>query len=275
MKRIFIVLLIALLVLTSCSTGKATQEEPEIEVVTATPEKAPTADVPVVEPSVQPEEPKEAEAPVVETELPQEPEVVIEVLPDEEVIVVDEPQPIDEKTAEEIIEALVEQDWSQVITATAPAEEKPAAEQKPAETAKPAATAEKPAAEADKPAATQTTPATQAPAAAQTVKKAAEKAESGIAAFFSKVGSFIMKEKLLSIGLLVCAIGVIYLIVALVISKRPRKHKHHRHDSEQYYQEAEEDAGEDEDAGYAAPEEDVRPGEDDEFLRSLLGDDKK
>ena len=279
MRRFFIFLLVVLLVLTSCSTGKVKQEEPEIEVVAATPEKAPEAGLPADEPSVQPEEQEEAEVPQAGEEESPEPEVIIEVLDDEEVIVVSESEDVDEQAAEEIIEALSDQDWSTVITATAPEEKEVASEKKTEEAAKPAEPAETqsaPAAQAPQaPQAAQ--PATQSTQAAPATQKAAEKkSASKIAAFFSRIGNFVMKEKLLSIGLLVCAVGVVYLIVAIVISRRPKKHRRPRNAETDYSGDNEDEAGEDEEDGVTeAPQEDFRGGDDDEFLRSLLGDDKK
>lgn len=285
MKRFFIFLLVVLLVLTSCSTGKVSKEEPEVEVVTATPEKAPTVELPATEPAEQPQAQEQAEVPAAETEQPQQPEAIIEVLPEDEKIVVEETGPIDEATAEEIVEALVEQDWSKVITATAPAEEKPAAEGKPAEAAKPAETQASQSSQAAEPAqqsaqAAQPAQTAEPEQTAQTTQKLAEKKGttlSKIAAFFSKVGNFVMKEKLLSIGILVCCVGVVYLIIALFISRHPKKPKH-RHHAEASYQEGEEgdqeeDSSDDDDD--SPVQEDVAAGEDDEFLRSLLGEDKK
>ena len=278
MKRFFIFLLVALLVLTSCSTGKVSKEEPEVEVVTATPEKAPTAELPATEPAEQPQAQEQAEVPAAETEEPQQPEAIIEVLPEDEKIVVEETGPIDEATAEEIIEALVEQDWSKVITATAPAEEKPAAGEKPAEAAKPAETQASQTSQAAEPA-QQSAQAAQPAQTTQTAQQPAAKkgATSKIAEFFKKAGDFVMREKLLSIGILVCCVGVVYLIIALFISRQPKKPKHRHHD-EASYQEGEEGDQEDDssdDDDDSPVQEDVAAGEDGEFLRSLLGEDKK
>lgn len=279
MKRFFIFLLVVLLVLTSCSTGKVSKEEPEVEVVTATPEKAPTAELPATEPAEQPQAQEQAEVPVAETEQPQQPEAIIEVLPEDEKIMVEETGPIDEATAEEIVEALTDQDWSTVITATAPSEEKPAAEEKAAEAVKQVETQAAETAKAEE-AVQQPAQTAKPEQTAQTTQKLAEKKGttlSKIAAFFSKVGNFVMKEKLLSIGILVCCVGVVYLIIALFISRHPKKPKH-RHHAEASYQEGEEGDQEDDssdDDDDSPVQEDVAAGEDDEFLRSLLGEDKK
>ena len=272
MRRIFVILLIVLLVLTSCSTGKVKQEEPEVEVVAATPEKVPTSEVPATEPSPATEE-------VLETEVPEsgepesaEPEAVIEVLADDEVIVVDEPEPIDEETAQEIIQALADQDWGKVITATAPEAEKPAVE-KVEEAVKQVAEALKGSETASASTGTQTAPAAQESKAEASKKASAEK--SGIAAFFRNIGNFVMKEKLLSIGLLVCCVGVVYLIAALFISRHPKRPRR-RHEDEEYTQDNDAESGEDEDGDDEAyGQDDVPQGDDDAFLRSLLGEDKK
>ena len=88
-----------------------------------------------------------------------------------------------------------------------------------------------------------------------------------------KIGQFIMREKLLSIGFLTCIIGVIYLIIALVKTR----HRRDRFDSYHDYQEDEsyEQEPEKVEAKPAPKRHDTEPeDEDDEFLRSLLGDDK-
>jgi len=315
MKRILILLLVALLVLTTCSTGKVSQGE------TVNPEKIPakvetpsTAGLPVDKPSEQPEaqeKQEETEVPSSETQKPQQPEATAEVLPDEGESKSEEPDPIAEAIeaietiAEEIIEAIEKQDGSEVITADTPAEEHSASAQKPAGTSKPGEQeASKPAQESQpsQPAVQQTQPAVQpasesapqvakpvaepvtepvAEPATQTPQKPAEKkgSTSKFVAFFSKIGNFVMREKLLSFGLLVCGVGVIYLIVALIISSRPKKPRHHHHDEDSYRDEddgsvEEEDAADD---GHddVPVQEDVKSGEDDEFLRSLLGEDKR
>ena len=80
-----------------------------------------------------------------------------------------------------------------------------------------------------------------------------------------------MKEKLFSFGMLVCAIGFIYLIVALI------KSSSRRDDSSQFNGWNDEPQAPAEEAETESPEPVQDTGntdEDDEFLKSLLGEDK-
>ena len=249
MRRVLLILILILALLVSCATGKTPVAEPEVETVVPTVVEEPTQ---VVEPS---EEAAEIEAPE-EEEVPAE---EVEVIPEEEQIVVEEQvakeeAPVEEP-AEEEIPAEAEQDWSQVITAAAPgqeaeaqpaeAEEAPVVEAAPVEEEKPSA-----AAEPEKP---------------QTKAAKKDSFVDKLTALIKKAGNFIVKEKLLSAGIFVCFIGIIYIIVALIISaRRERREDAYFERKPEYDSEIQETV---------KPKQDTDPeSEDDEFLRSLLGD---
>ena len=199
MRRILLILCLILALLVSCATGKTHVSEPEVETVVPT----------VVEEPAQAEEIPAVEEPAEETIIPEEAELI----PEEEEQVVPEEQVTEEVIpAEEIaFEPTEEQDWSQVITAEAPeqeAEAEPAVVEEPVVEAPAVVEEEKPqaAAESEKPQA----------------KTSAKKSDftDKMTDLIKKVGAFVVKEKLLSVGLFVCFIGIIYLIVALIISAR-------------------------------------------------------
>lgn len=275
MKKILICLLVFLLVLVSCTTKSVKSEAPAVEVVEATAVESPAPEVPVVTPDPAPEVQDE---PVHEEKTGEG----VEVLPEKEV----EPEvsPEEAAVAEEVVETIAE-DWSKTITAAAPEAQQSAA---------PAASEKK---EPEQPASSVTSKTTAAPTAAkETTQKSApaatstaseKKSEEG---FFKKIGNFIANQKLLSIGILTCLIGFIYLVVALILSSRPRKVKVSA--PVQETEEASEpdvepqtdieealriDSVPEEVSGKPAkkPADSKPENDDDAFLRSLLGEDKK
>ena len=199
MRKFLIILLSILLLLVSCATKEVKQDEPEIEVIEATVVETPAPVVP--EPEPEPVIPQEEPVPEPEPEPEpeSEPQPVVEPVVEQEVIIV--PVVVEEPA----VEQPSEEDWSMVITASAPVEETPE--------------------EPETKEATETKPTEEkAPASAQTTAKAEEAAKPAanpsfvdkITDVFKKIGQFIMKEKLMSIGFLTCIIGAIYLIVALI-----------------------------------------------------------
>ena len=302
MKKIFVCLLIFLLVLVSCTSKSVKADK--------------TTDVEVVEPKVE-----ETLAPAVPVEIPvQEPEVqvesdageqtaeVIEILPTEEIIVEGPVVEENPEVAIEIADILAEEDWSQAITGSAPEEvqtveveitEQPVSEQ-------PSSVSSQTASESS--VSTQTshtqTPAPEKEASASTTEsKTVDKTEAE--GFFSKIGHFIAEQKLLSIGILTCMIGIVYLIVALLISRRPKKEKKAKEQEQETEDEVSEPDTEPQtdieealridfippeissvkpaakpavkpaEKASVKPEEPKLEDEDDAFLRSLLGVDKK
>ncbi|MBQ7645301.1 MAG: hypothetical protein IJS84_09785, partial [Spirochaetales bacterium] len=100
---------------------------------------------------------------------------------------------------------------------------------------------------------------------------AAAPADKGFKATVKKIGDFIMKEKLFSFGMLVCGIGLVFLIVSLIksSSKRDDSSGFKGFDEEPQTQEEEPEKESEE------PVQDTQTAdEDDEFLKSLLGEDK-
>ena len=266
MRKFLIILLSILLLLVSCATKVDNQEEPELPFVESTPEETPAPVVPEPEPEpvVPQEEPVLEPEPEPEPKLEPEP-VVVEPVVEQEVIIV--PVVIEEPA----VEQPSEEDWSKVITASAPVEEQP--QEQPQEEPEP---------EVKETTVEETKPVEEkAPAVTQTPANAQETAKPAINPSFvdkatdilKKIGQFIMKEKLMSIGFLTCFIGVIYLIVALVKTRRPRD----RFDSYYSYQDKDYEEQEPvvEDPKPWQKKQDTEPeDEDDEFLRSLLGDNK-
>ena len=285
MKKIFICLLVFLLVLVSCTTKSVKSEAPAVEVVEATTVESPAPVTPVVTPVPEPEVQVE---PVHEEKTGEG----VEIIPEKEV----EPEVSAEEAAvaEAVDEALAE-DWSKTITAAAPEEEKPVAaaseKTEPEQTAS-SVTSKTTAAQSESKEPAQT------PSAAKTSEQSAEK-ETKKEGLFSKIGHFIANQKLLSIGILTCVIGFIYLVVALIISRRPRKVKTPAPAPEAQEEVSEPDVEPQNDieealridsipeeiSGKPAGKPERKPAEkkadskqeddDDAFLRSLLGEDKK
>ena len=301
MKKIFICLLIFLLVLVSCTTKSVKADKTDVEVVEATvvetPAPAASVDIPVQEPEIQVE-------PVAEEQTAE----VIEILPTEEIIVEGPVVEENPEVAIEIADILAEEDWSQAITGSAPEEEqtveveltaKPVSE--PTASVSSKATPESTV--TAQTSQTQTTAPAKTASASTTAVKTEEKTDSE--GLFSKIGHFIANQKLLSIGILTCIIGIVYLIVALFISRRPKKEKK----AEEPVQEAENEFSEPDTEPVTDPQAEIEEAlridfvpeeismgkpaekpsdkpsekpaeqkpedEDDAFLRSLLGEDKK
>ena len=252
MRKILIIFLTILLLLVSCATKEVKQDEPEMEVVEATVVETPAPITP--EPALEPELPPEEPLPEPEPEVVDFEPVAEEPVAEQEVT---EPEPVVE---EPVTEQPAEEDWSKVITAEAPVEQPVAEESEVKET-----TETKPEEEKAPAVKTQTSMAVAAAKEPSFVDKVTD--------VLKKIGQFIMREKLLSIGFLTCIIGVFYLIIALVKTR----HRRDRFDSYHDYQEDEsyEQEPEKVEAKPAPKRHDTEPeDEDDEFLRSLLGDDK-
>ena len=254
MRKILIIFLTILLLLVSCATKEVKQDEPEMEVVEATVVETPAPVTP--EPALEPELPQEEPLPEPEPEVVDFEPVVEEPVAEQEVT---EIEPVVEEPVKEQPE---EEDWSKVITAEAPVEQ-PVAEEPEAKV-----TVEEPKPAEEKAPATKTPATSTAPASAKKPSFVDKVTDS-----LKKIGQFIMREKLLSIGFLTCIIGVIYLIIALVKSRRPRdRFDSYERPEQPYYEDQEPEVVEEK---TAPKRHDTEPeDEDDEFLRSLLGDDK-
>lgn len=277
MKRVFLFLTVFLLILVSCSTKSVKQAEPEVEEVEATVVETSAPEIVVVTPESEQESQPEPADPEDETSASEEQAEDTEILPEEEVVIIETPSVDAEQAAEvveEIVEALMEEDWSKVITASAPFDDTPSVQEP--EIAQ--------AVSSEQPETTETVPVSSvsslsaADATSSDEKKQAEKSDGLI----SRIGNFIVRQKLLSMGILIFCIGVIYLITALIISSRPKKYRRKissavaEEDTAETDTEPESGAGKTESskpsskADFASQQED-----DDAFLRSLLGEDKK
>lgn len=285
MKKIFICLLVFLLVLVSCTTKSVKSEAPAVEVVEATTVESPAPVTPVVTPVPEPEVQVE---PVHEEKTGEG----VEIIPEKEV----EPEVSAEEAAvAEAVDEAQAEDWSKTITAAAPEEEKPVAAA--SEKTEPEQTASSVTSKTTAAPSESKEPA-QTPSSAKTSEQSAEK-ETKNEGLFSKIGHFIANQKLLSIGILTCVIGFIYLVVALIISRRPRKVKTPAPAPEAQEEVSEPDVEPQNDieealridsipeeiSGKPAGKPERKPAEkkadskqeddDDAFLRSLLGEDKK
>ena len=248
MKRYLLILFVIISLLVSCSSTQVKQSEtPAEKPVTEAPasqEKAPEAEE-AKEPEAVQEEAPEAESPSEETvveEQPVEEQEVTEELPAEEA----QETPVEDESASD------EQDWSQVI-GSAPAEQAPEAQAEPQKAPEaPASEPEKEAAEAEKAPARE--PAQTPPRKASFTDK--------IISIVKKVGNFISDQILLSIGIFVCFGGIVYLIVVLAISGRRERQK----------RPAPARKAPKENTSFE-PGQDKEPESDDDFLKSLLGDD--
>ena len=246
MKRYLLILFVIISLLVSCSTTKVKQPE--------TPAEPPVAEAPAAQETVPAaEEAKEAEAPVEEApeaEAPAEEEAAAEEQHVEEQEVTEEipaeaeaqEAPAEEESTSD------EQDWSQVI-GSAPAEQAPQAQPEPEKA--PEAPAAEPAKEAPK--------AEKVPA--QTPARKSSFTDK-IISIVKKVGNFVSEQILLSIGLFVCFGGIVYLIVVLAISGRRERQR----------RPAPARKAPRENTSFE-PGQDKEPQTDDDFLKSLLGDD--
>ena len=276
MKRVFLFLTVFLLILVSCSTKSVKQAEPEVEEVEATVVETSVPEIVVVTPESEQESQPEPADPEEETSASEEQAEDTEILPEEEVVIVETPVDAEQaaEVIEEIVEALMEEDWSKAITASAPVDDKPSVHEP--EIAQ--------AVSSEQPETTETVPVSSdsslsaADATSSDEKKQAEKSDGLI----NRIGNFIVRQKLLSMGILIFCIGVIYLITALIISSRPKKYRRKISSAEAEEDTAETDAEPESGEGktesskpsskadFSSQQED-----DDAFLRSLLGEDKK
>lgn len=248
MKRYFLIAFIIISLLVSCSTTQVKKSEPTAgppvaETPATAQETAPEAEE-AQEPEVTAEEAPEAEVPAEEEAVPEE-------QPVEEKEVTAELQPAVEESPNaqgEEESAIDEQDWSQVIGAapSAEAEQETAAEEKKAEVA--AAMPAREAPKAEKP---------------QSAAKASNPSfVDRLTSVIKKTGNFIADEILLSIGIFLCVGGFVYLIAALAISSRQERQKRATHVKKAAN-----------DNTPFKPGKDEEPESDDDFLKSLLGDD--
>lgn len=94
--------------------------------------------------------------------------------------------------------------------------------------------------------------------------------------FVEKLGKFVMREKLFSLGVLTCIVGFVYLIISLIKTSEASLDKKY-YKVQEKSRKVESKHSEDVEVAAEKPEtpktEDVElSGEDDEFLKSLLGD---
>ena len=248
MKRYLLILFIIIYLLVSCSTTQVknaeTQPEPVRTEVPAAEEQAPvTEDAGEAETTTE-------EAPETEAHAEEEP---VEELPVEEQPAEEQPVPEQEVTeenapeaaaSEEIVEEEIssdEQDWSQVIGAAPsdePVQEEPEVVKE----------AEVPAPKAEKP---QSSPKASNPSFVDR-----------LTSLIKRTGNFIADEILLSIGIFVCVGGFVYLVAALAISSRRERQKRATRVRKAPKENTAFEPGQDKD-----------PESDDDFLKSLLGDD--
>ena len=247
MKRYLLILFIIISLLVSCSSTQVkqpeVQSEPPVAEAPAAQEQAPETEE-VEEADATPQEAPEAETPVEE-------EAAAEEQPVEEQEVIEEQQPAEAEAAEAVVEedtSSDEQDWSQVI-GSAPAEQAPQVQSEPEkEPETPAPEPEKEAPKAEK-------------APAQAPARTASFTDK-IISLVKTVGNFISEQILLSIGIFVCFGGFVYLIAVLAISgkrerqKRPAPARKTVRENTSF-----------------EPGQDKEPETDDDFLKSLLGDD--
>ncbi len=245
MKKRLLFVCSILLVLASCASNKAVKTEVEPEPVETT--VVEQIEVPVlVEEDLSP-----ASAEVASDQPAEEPQV----LPEEEV-----EQPISESVLEEIeqeftemepVQTLPESDWGYVFTSSEQPVSQEAEEEKPVveETASQV--------KEEKPSAPVSIPSQAAPVQ--------PKSEPSV---FDRILLFISNEILFSVGLLVCFIGLVYFIIALVRSgSRPSRRRKPNRDDKVSEPSETVDANASDDSDLS--------DEDDEFLKALLGEDRK
>ncbi|MBO4393921.1 MAG: hypothetical protein J5800_06220 [Spirochaetales bacterium] len=240
MKKTALVISLVLLLLVSCATKKPVETEVEPEVVQAVvvedlnPENVPT--------------PAEPETIIYEEEKVEEPQLI----PEEEVTEVVEPEetvfevPSEETSVDE--QTIAESDWSKPISSS----EQTVVEQPKAE---PTTQVSAPEAESEQPKPSFSRPS--APEPLQTEQEASVP---------DKVIQFISHEILFSVGLLVCAVGLVYFIIALVRSSSSHSRRKAARRS-QAANEPEKQETQDSDSDLS--------DEDDEFLKALLRDERK
>lgn len=253
MKKYGLTVSLVLLLLVSCATKKAeTEVIPETVETTVIEQLPPTvSEVSEVSEDVVP--------PVEESFVPQQETSVETVVPEAEVVVSEEVTPTT-ATVEASSEEAPVTDWGYVFTSpSSPSEAEEAAQPVKSEEVK--STSSKPSA----------VEASKAPVSE-------EENEPQKTSFITKFAYFFAHETLFSLGLLVCLGGLIYFIIALVKSsgmiekKKPAVREAEPSQPSQTSQTAQtkEDV-EPQDSSFGFNSED----ENDEFLRALLGEDKK
>ena len=255
MKRYLLILFIIIPLMASCSSAQVKQPE--------TPAEKPAAETRATqETTTESEEAKEPEAESAEVSEAEAPAAVADAVPEEETVT--EEQPVEEQ---EVIEDLPveavaqeapveeaaddEQDWSRVI-GTAPSEE--IREEEPEFDTASATTVSEPAAEASESEKLQTYSSVKQPSLTDR-----------LISLFKRVGNFIADEILLSIGIFVCFGGIIYFFVALAVSDRHDKQRNGSGDRNSRREKVESDS--------FTSGRDKEPENDEDFLKSLLGDD--
>jgi hypothetical protein len=248
MKKFVLTIALVLLLLVSCATKKTEQEQTAEVVETTVVEQLP----PSVPATVVDENP-----PAEETATSQEnPSEEASVLP--EVIAPLEDIPSETETPASTDAPVT--DWGYVFTS--PSTEEPAKAQTTSDTAK--------ATEVKKDVVKPAAPAVQS-------RSVSEPAEEGITnnSFLSKVINFIAHEKLFSLGLFVLLVSLIYFIIALVrssgMTRSKKKKVAYREEvtHETYTSNEDVEMQDSSSSGFSTEE------ENDEFLRALLGEDKK
>ena len=252
MKKYVLTVSLVLLLLVSCATNKAETEVIPETIETTVIEQLPPAVSEVSEVS------EDVVPPVEESFVPQQETSVETVVPKAEVAVSEEVTPTT-GTVEAASEEAPVTDWGYVFTSpSSPSEAEEAAQ--PVKTEEVKSTSSKPSA----------VEASKAPAI--------EEHEPQKTSFITKFAYFFAHETLFSLGLLVCLGGLIYFIIALVKSsgmiekKKPAVREAEPSQPSQTSQtdQTKEDV-EPQDSSSGFNSED----ENDEFLRALLGEDKK
>ena len=269
-KSLLVILAVILVLLASCATKKPDQGKTPEVVQTTVVEQVSSDHVLVVD-----DRPSEAEpvAPVVEEMIPAQQQVVA----DPENTVIAEPADVEvELVAPE--KETTANDWDFVFTSSDKATQEPKPEAAPSS---PAVKTEEKKPEQTKPVAApssgSSTPAAEKPAAP------AEKKTS----FFGNVASFISHEILFSLGLLVCLGGLVYFIIAMIKSSNIKKRRKTVDVDEADRNGKPETSADDGKKSDEKSSEPVKPvskeapkdfeinDEEDEFLKALLGENKK
>ena len=256
MKRYLLILFVIISLSVSCSSTQVKQPEtpaePPVAEAPAAQEKAPEAEE-AKEPESTSEEIPVSGAPAEGEDAVAE-EAASETQPLEEQEVTEElPAEAEEQEVQGEEETAIDvQDWSQVI-GTAPAEQAPEVQSEPEKAPEtPVEEPKKEAPEAEK------APAQQP---AQTPARKASFTDK-IISIVKTVGNFVSDQILLSIGIFVCVGGFVYLIAALAISGRREREKRATRVRKTPKENTSFEPGQDKD-----------PESDDDFLKSLLGDD--
>lgn len=261
MKRVLLIALV-LLLLVSCASSQVKTTEPQTPQTTIesaevagsveVPEAAEATEIPhAVEEQVDEAVPEEAALPIV-TEEPEVIENNDQITVIQEVVAIEPTEAEVEKAPSAEETPSDEQDWGQVIGSALAAE---AEAEKPAETE--VTVHEKATEVKDEAAQVEVQSTSVSPRKASFVDK--------LTLLVKRVGNFVAQQILMSIGLLVCFIGLIYLFVALIINARRTRERDRYASRRQRTDNGESDS--------FRPGSDEDPETDDAFLRSLLGDD--